>query len=183
MYCLKCKTKSLNETEIEEGLKGYHCSSCDGHWIRANDYHDYVEHKQENSVEVMEDIEYKMEYESKKATFCPDCGSFLIKYKVSNDIPFNIDHCGNCHGVWLDKNEWPTLVGNGLHKSMNKVFTNVWQKELREAMTKDNFIKHYEEKFGSVGYDKIKEIRQWLYSSELKDELLTYLMADEPYKL
>ncbi len=183
MNCVKCKTETLKCIEIDQGLKAYHCSSCEGHWIRANDYVEYTMKNEEDSEFDHVGVEYDMTYESKKVAFCPDCGSFLIKYQVANDIPFNIDHCGHCHGIWLDKNEWSILQQNNLHKSLNKIFTQPWQKALRDEMTKANFEKHYTQVFGNEGYKHLREIREWLYKSEHKDELLAYIVDDDPYKL
>lgn len=63
------------------------------------------------------------------------------------------------------------------------MFTDPWQKEMRDAMTKDTFTKHYEEKFGTEVYKRIKEIREWLYTSEFKDTMIAYLVDEDPYKL
>ena len=50
-------------------------------------------------------------------------------------------------------------------------------------MTKQNLEKHYDDKFGKVDYEKLKELREWLYQNEQKDSMIAYLFDENPYKL
>ncbi|WP_010243538.1 TFIIB-type zinc ribbon-containing protein [Acetivibrio cellulolyticus] len=191
MKCPVCRTISLDEKTNESGLKVYSCSECKGIWVRFDDYVNWKS-KEENehlfeagvsNVAGNEANDYMPEYDSKKANLCPDCGRILIKYRVSSDIIFNVDHCGCCNGVWLDKNEWAVLVENKLHKKMNDFFTAPWQNRLKEEMTKSRFAELYKKKFGEESYNKLKEIKEWMNESELKNEMLAYLTDDDPYKI
>jgi len=183
MLCPVCKSTPLEDRELESGLKGYGCSNCNGSWIR---YCDYEEWKnictEENRYTSGPDI-FNLEYDTKKASLCPDCGRILIKYKVSSSLPFYVDHCGSCSGVWLDQKEWEALLNSDLQYSINSFFTSSWQEKIRKEMTRKRFEDSYRNKFGEENYQKLKEIREWIYSSEQKGELLSYLIDEDPYKI
>lgn len=189
MNCPVCKTNKLEERTNESGLKVYSCSECKGIWVRFDDYLTWKskeenDHLFETDASTTNDSnEYMPEYDSKKVNLCPDCGRILIKYRVSNDIIFNVDHCGCCNGVWLDKNEWTVLVNNKLHKKINDFFTTPWQNRLKEEMTKSRFTELYKNKFGAENYNKLKELREWINSSEHKNEIIAYLTDEDPYKI
>lgn len=74
-------------------------------------------------------------------------------------------------------------MNNKLHKNMNDFFTAPWQNKLKEEMTKNRFAERYKNKFGAENYNKLKEIREWINSSELKNEMIAYLTDKDPYKL
>lgn len=195
MKCPVCRTNELNEKINESGLKVHSCNECKGIWVRYDDYYDWKT-KEENehifkidtlsisqSTDSAESNDYMPEYDSKKANLCPDCGRILIKYRVSKDIVFNVDHCGSCNGVWLDKNEWAVLVENNLHRKMNDFFTAPWQNRIKLEMTKNRFAEFYKKKFGDDDYNKLKEIREWINSNSLKNEIIAYLTDEDPYKI
>lgn len=182
MSCPNCKSVELKETESQFGLKTYSCEQCTGNWVRYDDYTKW-KNSDKRSVAINEDINYSPEYDTKKASLCPDCGRILIKYKVSNELPFYVDHCGTCNGIWLDKNEWEMLVKNDLHDKVNHFFTSPWQKKLREELTQKNLQEHYLKKFGEENYTKLKEVKKWLFNSDLKEDMIAYIINDDPYKI
>lgn len=143
MLCPVCKNVPLSDTELENELKGYHCDNCHGNWIRYNDYCYWMGREAVENTPIASSVEYKPEFDSKKACLCPDCGRILIKFKVSNELPFSIDHCNSCSGVWMDCAEWESLVGNHLHDQLYKFFTEPWQAKLRKDLTS----KHFEETY------------------------------------
>ncbi len=194
MKCPVCRTITLESDFNDNKLINHSCPQCKGSWIK---YEDYEEWKRKNSIDPKanghainsnstndgESNEYMPEYDSKRACLCPDCGRILIKYLVTKDIPFYVDHCSSCNGVWLDKNEWDVLAKNHIHTKMNHFFTRPWQNRLREEMTKVRLEVHYANKFGTENYNKLKEIREWLKSSDLSSEMIAYLIDEDPYKL
>lgn len=181
MKCPVCKSVDLCESILNTGLKGYKCTNCEGTWIKFQDYEIW---KSEGKHEISENLsQYMPEYDYKKAVLCPDCGVILIKYQVAKDIPFFVDHCGACNGVWLNKSEWENLIRNNLHYHMNSFFTKPWQARLRAEMTKERFDQKYSSSFGEKDYSKIKEIRDWIYNNPKKDELINFIIDKKPYEL
>lgn len=183
MLCPVCKSAVLVDKELELGLKGHSCNQCSGNWVR---FHDYIEWKKagETSYQVSaQDPSYDLEYDNKKANFCPDCGRILIKYKVSGAIPFYVDQCGSCNGLWLDRSEWEVIVGNKLQYQVNDFFTTEWQGKIRREMTAQWFEESYRKKFGDDNYNKLKEIRRWIYEDKQKGEMISFLIDEDPYKI
>ncbi|MEK7723973.1 MAG: zf-TFIIB domain-containing protein, partial [Acidobacteriota bacterium] len=77
------------------------------------------------------------------ARLCPECRRILVKYKVGQNIPFLIDRCGQCAGIWLDKGEWEILKRRNLHDDLQKIFTDHWQEEVKKGETRTNLAKMY----------------------------------------
>lgn len=184
MLCPVCKSIPINEAELENGLKCYHCDKCNGNWIRYDDYHYWAENQAEmNKPSASSSVEYMPEFDSKKAFLCPDCGRILIKFKVSNDLLFSVDHCSSCGGVWLDNKEWESLIRNGLQDKLYMFFTEPWQVQLRKDLTRKHFEESYIKRFGEEDYSKLKEIWEWIHGCKQKGEMLAYLMDNDPYGL
>jgi Zn-finger nucleic acid-binding protein len=183
MQCPICKNNQLQENEIISHLKAFSCTTCNGNWVRFEDYDTWNKPTLQTDTPIKLNKEYTPVYDSKQANLCPDCGRILIKYKVHNDINFFVDHCGNCNGVWLDKNEWECLITNNLHHLMNSFFTKPWQNNLRDGIAKERFEKQYIDKFGQQDYEKLKNIKIWLDNNENKGSMIAYLLDKDPYKL
>ena len=114
------------------------------------------------------------------ARLCPRDGRILIKYDVGHEIPFKIDRCGNCAGVWLDENEWEILKKCNLHDELNRVFTDYWQEEISREETKKTLEKMYREKFGADDYEKVREFKKWADENGKRSEILAYLDDENP---
>lgn len=181
MKCLVCKNNELEESEISQGLKVHHCNSCDGNWLR---FEDYLEWNTNNNTETDESTStHSQVTDSNNPKVCPDCGIILSVYKVANNLNFRLDHCSSCNGVWFDKNEWESLGENHMQHKLNKFFADSWQKNLRDEELKEHFEKFYTTKFGVEGYEKIKHVKEWLDNNENKSMLLAFLSNNNPYKL
>lgn len=184
MICPICKERTLDIHVLAENLKVYKCVSCAGYWIRHEDYWKWhtnskPEEKQDLAIT---DINLPVS-DCKQAKICPDCGRILIKYKVDNRLDFYLDHCGSCSGVWFDKNEWESLKLNDLNNHVYSFFTKPWQKKLRDEAARDSLKDKYIKKFGRWEYERLKEMREWIYKSECKNEMLAYLIDEDPYKI
>jgi Zn-finger nucleic acid-binding protein len=183
MLCPVCKTIPLEDKELELGLKGYVCNRCGGNWLRRQDYEAWRETDAQLSSICCDNSDYSPEYDNKSANFCPDCGRILIKYKVSGNLPFYVDHCGTCNGIWFDKYEWESIVKNGLHEKVKNFFTEAWQTQIKKEMTRQRFEDIYRQKFGELNYNKLKELRKWIYESDKKGEIIAFLIDEDPYRL
>lgn len=180
--CPVCQVE-LNHIVLEQNLPAYACPSCEGVWISSNEYLAWLGPQTESPLGEMViagDIPLPV-VDNRKALFCPDCGRFLRRFKLWPDIQFHLDRCGNCNGIWFDRNEWQVLKLKGLHYKVALFFTNAWQEKLRDEEMRRRFEKMYQEKFGLADYQKIKAIRAWLAEHPLGGQLLAYLTDKEPY--
>ena len=81
----------------------------------------------QNLPEVSPDAENLELQESGKAKLCPECGAILVPYKVGHELPFSLDRCGHCGGIWFEKNEWEALCAWNLHDDLHFIFSKPWQ--------------------------------------------------------
>ncbi|MFZ5988272.1 MAG: zf-TFIIB domain-containing protein [Bacillota bacterium] len=183
MMCPICKTVRLESIELVDDLKVFTCTVCGGNWLRYDNYWMWYLNNKEIDEKEKEIKNYLPVPDSKQAKICPDCGRILIKYKVDNRLDFYIDNCGGCNGIWLDKNEWENLKLNSLHNQIHSFFTKPWQKKLREEAARDNLQDKYIRKFGRWDYERLKEMREWIYKHKSKTEMLSYLIDEDPYKI
>lgn len=66
---------------------------------------------------------------------------------------------------------------------VNDFFTTEWQGKIRREMTAQWFEESYRKKFGDDNYNKLKEIRRWIYEDKQKGEMISFLIDEDPYKI
>lgn len=178
MKCTSCKSGKLVPSFIEGQFRAHTCDHCAGQWILIEDY---VSWKERNpNVTFNEDAKFEVD-DSKQALLCPVTGLIMRKLRLSASTDHKIDYSAAVGGVWLDKGEWELLKEQKLAGSLNAVLTAHWQRNIRLNNTKDNFSEIYHDKFGDSSYEKIKEMRNWLYQQPNKADLRAYLLAEDPY--
>jgi Zn-finger nucleic acid-binding protein len=99
---------------------------------------------------------------------------------VGRNVPFTLDNCGECGGVWLDKDEWATLKTRNLHDDLHAIFTEQWQSEARREESRQTLAGMYERRFGAEGYAELQRIRAWIDQHPHKQEILAYLNDSDP---
>lgn len=180
MNCLVCGGE-LEKHEMEPGLVTSRCGQCGGSWLRHMDYLrwrvDGMKLK-EPTNEVNDPI---VVTDSRKAKICPECGRILGSFKAANELTFMIDHCSACDGVWFDAHEWEALVQHNLHIHIPDIYTEKWQRSLREQARREYFQQFYLEKFGAEDYEAIKAFRHWVDSHPNRSMILAYLNNEDPY--
>ncbi|WP_444929226.1 hypothetical protein ACJJIF_15455 [Microbulbifer sp. SSSA002] len=180
--CTSCKEGLLKPGLIDELFRGYTCSSCEGNWILVEDF---LAWKNKNPdfhfPDEQESLSHREVEETKQAILCPVSGAIMQKIRIMAGSEQRIDYSTVVGGIWLDKGEWELLKAEGLAGSLNSLVTHEWQKRIRESKAQENFSEMYRVKFGDELYDKVKEIRKWLYSGEQKSDILAYLNAEDPY--
>lgn len=184
MKCPRCDVQLYRQVEIEDNLTAVECTTCAGCWINSANYWSWHEsYKPEEESIPEEDIMQVPDVKSEKGKICPECKAILIPSKVGHGHDFRVDRCGLCGGFWLDKNEWEALRSTGLHDDIHKIATNVWQNKIRKENIKEIMRNMYEEKFDAETIKKLNEIHNWIHAHYQKDELLSYLLDEDPYEL
>lgn len=180
MRCPVCQNSEIEMLELEPNLWARVCGACNGKWISNNNYQKWLECRGEILSEIPSDEPNISVREFELARLCPKCRRILVKYKVGRNIPFKIDRCGNCAGVWLDENEWETLKSRNLHDEINKIFTDHWQEKIKQEETREALRTIYEQKFGLEDYKKIRAFKTWINSHEKSGEILAYIRDKNP---
>lgn len=182
MKCPVCKTSDLNASSLDQNLSCRHCDTCGGNWIQSFEYWKW---RDQNKGSLPENILDPHDLPANapdpktgtlKAKFCPECSSFLIRYKVGHGVSFAIDQCGNCGGVWFDKDEWESLKTRNLHDDVYTIFTAPWQTKVRSQESLRAQEELYIKKFGEEGFDEIRRMKEWIDEHPRKQEILAYLI-------
>ncbi len=181
MNCPGCKKTDFELAELEPDLVVDVCRNCRGKWIAYANYERWLKIHGDTLPELssVEDPDMTIP-RFELAKLCPGCRRMLIKYKVGRDLPFKIDRCSNCAGVWLEENEWEILKSRNLHDELNKIFTDHWQEDVKREETRKALERIYEEKFGADDYAKIRAFKEWAESHEKRDEILAYIRDKNP---
>lgn len=181
MNCPVCKYDSLKTTEIEPNLFAEVCANCSGKWISSDNYEKWLEHHGAILPEIQADDDPGIDIpEFELARLCPVDRRILIKYRVGRNLPFKIDRCSNCAGVWLDDREWVSLKQRNLHDELNKIFTDHWQEEVKREETRRTLDSIYEQKFGAEDYRRIRDFKKWAEGHEKSGEILAFLRDKNP---
>ncbi len=179
MNCPVCKHIELFKREIEPNLLASACEDCRGRWVSNSDYDIWL--KSHKNLPEIPSKKLKMTIpEFEIVRLCPECRRILVKYKVGQNVPFLIDHCGTCAGIWLDKGEWEILKRRNLHDDLHNIFTDHWQEEVKKGETRTRLAQMYEEKFGKDDYVKIVRFKDWMENHEKEDEIIAYLRDPNP---
>jgi len=166
-------------SSIENNLTSHDCGKCGGNWIPSFEYWKWREQHKESLPEKSagQAIPPNPSTGALVAKLCPECNRILIRYKVGHGVNFSLDQCGNCGGVWFDKDEWEALKGRQLHDDVYSVFTAPWQAQVRSQESRRAEEEIYRGKFGEEGFDEIRRMKEWIEEHPRKQEILAYLMS------
>ncbi len=178
MFCPLCKHTTMHRNQLEENLIAFECGHCSGRWISSYQYWKWKEQSGKSLLEKStSEIEEIPVNDNLKAKLCPECGHFLRRFPVGSKVSFSLDHCGNCGGMWFDKNEWEILKSLGLHDDVHRIFSEIWQSQVRQEQHTKAIEDIYIAKFGKDDYRKIQDIKQWIQNHKLRSELVAFLKA------
>ena len=181
MNCPVCKSAELVTQELESNLSSRQCPNCHGNWIDGREYFKWLERHRSDAAERVHDVETLSLAEPGLPIDCPECRFRMVKYLAGRGLPFTIDHCHGCKGIWLDGNEWEALRKRNLHDDLNLMFTSFWQTEAQRLARKKKLEQIYTGRFGEADYAEIKRIRYWLEGKVNREELIAYLIDKDPY--
>lgn len=188
MKCPKCKNIDLAPAKMEQGLSAMGCNQCQGMFVSLLYYRDWAERfavdadvdgaaPENNDAEVVsiaqEDIS-----DTHNAMSCPKCSRIMTKYRVSSERDNRLDLCGNCDEAWLDKGEWSLLKSLSLATTLPQVFTEQWQRQIRQQVTDDNRRQRYSDSLGEDVVAEADKVREWLKDQPQRAQVLQYLMFE-----
>jgi Zn-finger nucleic acid-binding protein len=181
MKCPICKLDTLVSTQLHQGPPACQCSRCQGIFLPSTSYYAWLKTQQLEPEIPLADTDV-IRVDESAPRLCPECGHLLTRYKVWPDVPFFMDACGHCNGIWLDRDEWQALQKHHLHNRLNLFLTHPGQQKIRYAEAQHRFDALYRQRFGEADYARIQEIRAWLSGHKQRAALLAYLRSEDPYK-
>lgn len=179
MKCPVCILSELKTNVLEGALQTLHCGGCGGHFLQATTYWKWLEEHGENLPEIpAQDVEPLETNDVKRGKLCAECGGILVPYHVGRSTGFSVDRCGQCGGIWFDKNEWETLRLRNLHDDIHFIFSKHWQ----DAVAREERDKQREARlrqtFGDTDYEELLRIKAWLDAHPRSRELYSFLMNE-----
>lgn len=174
MKCPRCTTIDLKPTMIEEYLPAMACGNCAGSLVSLLYYRHWAETQKpaESAPAAATEVETD---DARTALRCPKCSRIMTKYKVSGAVSNRLDVCPSCDEAWLDKGEWELLEALQLSHMMPAIFTEAWQRKIRNELTEETRRGILVRTIGAEDAAKVEEFRKWLAGSKSKTDILVYL--------
>lgn len=166
----------LRSAPLDHDLRAFECGGCVGHWIRFGDYLAWRERQPGDMPEVPPEAAGEVPEARESVRRCADCGHLLARYTVGHGVPFAIDRCGSCNGVWLDGAEWEALRARGLHDNLHQMFGPGWQFAVRTEERRQRTEAQFARQLGG-DYERARDFGEWLAEHPRRSELLAYLQA------
>jgi Zn-finger nucleic acid-binding protein len=180
MRCPTCTPRSeLVRTTLEPHLCAHACTRCAGQWVRPAYYWKWRALAAATPDPDGTAVHQTEVNDRLGLLYCPDCRYVLARCRVDARVPFTIDGCRNCEGVWLDADEWAALRAGEFHRHLHEIFTDEWQKRIREAADRERCEEQWQRQLGSADYRRIRHIKNWLDAHPKRSELYAYLGVHE----
>ena len=180
MDCPKCQ-KPLTVSRLEAHLGCNGCEQCEGVLLNLITYRVWRE-TNPAEVDACEVTPDPAAANTKHALLCPKCQRLMVKFKFATDLSHALDVCSHCEEVWLDRGEWDYLKERDIHGDLPRVFTDPWQRRLRQARNEVSLEKIWTDKLGSEDHQRVKEVARWLEDHPQRALLMGYLNSEDPYQ-
>ncbi|OMH33743.1 hypothetical protein [Motiliproteus sp. MSK22-1] len=183
MHCPQCKGYRLEPKLLEPDLLAASCKKCGGALLSLLNYRHWSEHH--SAVHEVEKVEgLRVESggdevdDNHTAQLCPKCGRMMTKFRIGLENNNRIDLCSGCDEAWLDNGEWRLLKQLELHEKLPKIFTDEWQRNIRQQRQQQLVKSKYIALFGDEDFSKVDEFKNWLDQHPDKAEIKQYLIIN-----
>lgn len=168
--------KQMESVQLEDGLMAYRCPESGGHYIPATCYMRWLARQPARKPQLPPaDDEQPVMQSDSAAYLCPETGTVMTRYKVGHGFRFSIDR-SITGGVWLDAGEWEALRKRNFHDELHFIFTDPWQRRVRQTEVSTNRRKRLEERVGKDLLDRIDGLKSELESHPNREEIVAYIM-------
>jgi hypothetical protein len=175
MKCPRCKTPDLAPTMIEEYLAAMGCDECHGSLVSLLYYRHWAETYKPDAAPTPTTTPPR---DTTTALKCPKCSRLMAKYRLLGSVDNRLDVCATCDEAWLDGGEWELLEQLQLSHKMPSIFTDSWQRRIREEKTEETRSAILKRTIGEASAAKVEAFRAWLNAQKQKSTILTYLYRD-----
>jgi Zn-finger nucleic acid-binding protein len=162
-------------TMIEEYLPAMGCGTCRGGLVSLLYYRHWAETQKEPADAEAKPATAVATTDTTAAVMCPKCERVMTKYKIDGAISNRVDVCASCDEAWLDGGEWELLEALHLSLKIPAIFTDAWQRRIRNELTAETRRSILTRMIGEEGTKRVEEFRVWLEGSGQKSHVLTYL--------
>jgi len=155
-------------------LPARQCTECNGVLIDLLTYREWAENQEQSkpdSVPELDQVE-----DTTKALVCPKCSQIMLKFRIAGETANKVDVCQFCDEAWLDEGEWEILGSLQIQHKLNAIFTDPWQRNIREESVEKAQEKKLIDTLGADHYSRLSEIKDWIHSHPRKNELISYIV-------
>jgi len=178
MKCPKCANSELRPTMIEEMLAAMGCGTCKGSLVSLLYYRHWAEQHKPAEKRAEAGEVTAAPTDTATAITCPKCDRIMTKFKLVGAVANRLDLCGTCDEAWLDQGEWEMLEQLHLSDKLPSVFTDSWQRKLRNENNEQTRQSILKRTIGDEAATKVEAFRSWLNEQRSKSTILTYLYRD-----
>ncbi len=174
MQCPSCSSSTLRPIKLHSRLAARQCGKCNGVLIDLLNYREWAEVFNEGEpadIPVLDEVN-----DTTKALACPKCSRIMLKFRITGSTSNRVDVCSSCDEAWLDKGEWELLGSLRIQHKLNAVFTEPWQRNIREETANRAQEKKFKELLGSEEYEKLVRIKKWVSKHPNKADLVRYIL-------
>ena len=100
----------------------------------------------------------------------------MLKFRIAGEATNKVDVCQHCDEAWLDEGEWELLGSLDIQHKLNAIFTDPWQRNIREENTRKAQEKRFEEILGTEQYSRLIDIKEWIDSHPNKEDIVRYIL-------
>lgn len=175
MKCPVCKNPDLRPTMIEDLLPSMGCENCKGSLVSLLYYRHWAENHKPQYETPAPSAVTEVPADTTNALRCPKCTRIMTKYRLSGTVGNRLDVCRSCDEAWLDGGEWQLLEQLQLSDKLPSVFTDIWQRKLRQEGSERMRQDILRRTIGEEDANKVESLRTWLNGHSAKSTILTYL--------
>lgn len=185
MRCPDCKV-TLAPQLLGSGLKTLACGECQGEWLTFDEHLRWLEssehalspaQRESPSAAAAPPIE---DPAPKRPRLCPRCSRILRRLKISLDLPFTLDRCGTCNGLWFERGELEAIESGGMLPRLYHHLNDVAQHRLLTEGVRRELERQCREAVGDEAFERVLVFRDWLNAHPQKLRLWALLDDREP---
>ena len=162
MQCPTCESAILKPTKLEAGLSAMGCAGCNGALVSLLYYRDWAEREALRGTTLAVSGEAATIVDTQNALHCPKCSKLMTKYRISSQTGNRLDVCYGCDEAWLDNGEWTLLKSLDQALNLPTIFTEAWQRRIRQEMTEQARNERQLAQLGESDYSEAHRVRNWL---------------------
>jgi Zn-finger nucleic acid-binding protein len=176
--CPKCRKPTLEGAPgalADPGRPGgsRQCSLCRGLWLPRSliEYwqHDpFVEGASGESTA-------PPPVEDHRTGLCPDGHGIMIRARVDGPVPFHIERCPHCRGVWLDRGEWKKLASQRFLDHLDDLWDPRWQRRRRAEAGQRSLDQALAQQLGSELYADLERLVRALGPHPARAQVMAWL--------
>jgi len=171
MKCPKCENSDLGKKSFSQP---YDCSECGGIWVRKED----LPRMNDAVFDSSEDILCEITVHDSKTGICPEGHGIMIRARIEDEVPFYLERCTACGGIWFDKGEWQRIAGNHFLKHLPDFWSHSWQQRQRKEKDRRHYLQKNEELLGNELFASLTTLAETLKLHPEKSRALAFLQQE-----